>query len=72
MIIKIKDGDKVPDGAKYLTSTKERDWANASYYERINARDPMNYIPLFGSLFGTLETGHNVPVITVHHYEVES
>lgn len=70
-VVKILPGEEIPEGAKFLKAAVEPDYSNRSYFERPYEYDPLNYIPIIGSLFGTVETGYRVPMRDVFYYEVE-
>ena len=66
-IIKLREGDAVPENAKYLNSEKEPD--RSRQYERwAPTKGIRGSIPLFGT-----ETLYRItPVTTFHYYEVET
>lgn len=72
VVRKFRAGDKIPEGAKYLSSSEELDHSSSS----INVREEHvpsigDYIPIFGWTTTRTRVFRTTPTRTVHYYEVE-
>ncbi len=66
-IIKLREGDAIPEGAKYLHTEREPNQERVRYEWR-QTPGIMGAIPIFGT-----DTLYRItPVETVHYYEVLS
>lgn len=65
-IKKFREGDTIPEGARYLRSAEERDHANAT-----QRWEPTEGIMGSLPIFGTQTLYRYTPIITVHYYEVD-
>lgn len=67
VIIKLREGAQVPEGAKFLYAQKEPDTKN-SYEQWRQSEGIMGIIPIFST-----ETLYRVtPVVTFFYYEIEA
>lgn len=67
-IVKFKEGDQIPDGAKYLKSDYEKDYTRA----RMETRPASGLAGLLPFSLNMVEDYWVVPNVLVHYYEVEN
>lgn len=66
-ILGFREGETIPEGAKYLSSKEVLDYANARH-EWVPSPGLMGWIPIFN----TETLMRRIPIIQVHYYEVET
>lgn len=52
-VVRYKQGESIPDGARFLYSNAGKEEVGSRYSIEPNPSDLMNYIPIFGSIFGS-------------------
>lgn len=70
-IIKLKDGQEIPKGARYLHSSQEHDRDSRYQYWTQDNGNPINHVPVLNWFFGTETLVERTPVKTFHYYEVD-